>query len=333
MTQTVLRLALSAMLVALSVPAAAQPPPHIPRIGYLSARPADMEQILLPAFLQGLQALGYTEGHNMVIEQRYVARGGTGAAGQQERIRALVAELVRLKVDVIVASGTAVEAKAVTTTIPIVFIASPDPVGLGLVQSLARPGGNVTGLSDFHGHLVGKRLELLKEVVPTASRIAFLWMAGSLSAPLYVQELQAAAPVLGVTLLTSEVAGPDDVDRALTAMAQERPEALVVHPTMVDTTHGRRRIVEFVAQRRLPAIYTVSHMVEAGGLMSYGVHYPDLWRRAATYVHKILKGTKPADLPVEQPMKFELVINLQTAQQIGLTMPPSVLYQADKVIQ
>jgi putative ABC transport system substrate-binding protein len=292
-----------------------------------------MEQIWLPSFLHGLHELGYTEGKNMVIEQRYVASGFAGAAGQQERIRELVAELVRLKVDVIVASGTAVEAKAVTTTIPIIFIASAAPVELGLVESLAHPGGNVTGLSDFHGHLVAKRLELLKEVVPAAARIAFLWMAGSLTAPLYVQALQAAAPGVGVTLLACEIAGPDDVDRALTALAQERPEALVVHPTVSGNPHRRSRVFAFAVQHRLPAIYTTAPMVEAGGLMSYGAHFPDLYRRAATYVDKILKGTKPADLPVEQPMKFELVLNLHTARQMGLTIPASVLFQADRVIQ
>ena len=333
MTQHVLRCALSAMLVALSVPAAAQQPQNIPRIGYLSTRSADREQILLPAFVQGLRELGYTEGKNIVIEQRYAPVGFSGAAGQQGRIRELVAELVRLKVDVIVVSGGAEVVKEVTTTLPIVFTVNADPVGLGLVESLARPGGNVTGLSDFHGHLGPKRLELLKEVVPVASRIAFLWMSGSLSAPLQLKDLQAAAPGLGVTLLSCVVAGPDDFDRALTAMAQERPEALVVHPSAAVTPDERRRVFEFAVQHRLPAIYTTAPMVEAGGLMSYGAHSPDLWRRAATYVHKILQGTKPADLPVEQPMKFELVINVHTAQQMGLTIPSSVLYQADRVIQ
>ncbi len=329
MTQHILRCALSVMLVALSVPATAQQPQHIPQIGYLSTRPAEMEQRLLPVFLQGLQDLGYTEGKNIVIELRYAA------VGQHERIRDLVAEMVRRKVDVIVVIGPDITAagKGATTTIPIVLI-SPDPVGLGLVESLARPGGNVTGLSDFHGHLDSKRLELLKEVVPAASRMAFLWMAGSSSsAPLQWQELQAAAPGLGVTLLACEVAGPDDVDRALTALAQAHPEALVVHPSVTVTSHGRSRVFEFAIQNRLPAIYTLGQWVEEGGLMSYGTHFPDLWRRLATYVHKILQGTKPADLPVEQPMKFELVINLQTAQQMGLTMPPSVLCQADKVIK
>jgi ABC-type uncharacterized transport system substrate-binding protein len=241
--------------------------------------------------------------------------------------------LVRLKVDVIMASGSDVAAKEATTTIPIVFIASADPVGLGLVESLARPSGNVTGLSDFHGHLGAKRLELLKEVVPAASRIAFLWMAGSLTAPLQSQELQAAAPGLGVTLLSFEVAGSDDVDRVLTALAQEHPEALIVHPTVTVTSHRRRRVFEFAVQSWLPAIYTFGPWVEAGGLLFYGASFPNMWRRAATYVDKILKSTQPADLPVEQPMKFELVINLHTAQRMGLTIPPAVLYHADRVIQ
>ena len=330
MTQNVLRCALSAMLLALSVPAEAQQPQNIPRIGYIAARSADREQILLPVFLQGLHELGYTEGKNIVIERRQAA------PGQHARLRELAAELVRLKVAVIVVSAGSegeLVAKEVITTVPFVFIASQDPVRLGLVESLARPGGNATGLSDFHGPLGAKRLELLKEVVPAASRIAFLWRSASASAPLQLQDLQAAAPGLGVTLLACEVAGPDDVDRALTALAQERPEALLVHPSVVGTPHGRSRVFEFAVQRRLPAIYTLPRWVEEGGLMSYGAHFPDMWRRAATYVHKILQGTKPADLPVEQPMKFELVLNLHTARQMGLTIPVSVLFQADRVIQ
>ena len=328
MTQHVLRLALSALLAALSVSAAAQQPQNIPRIGYLAPHPLDME--LQPFFLQGLRELGYTEGKNIVIEQRRAVEG------QHARIRELAAELVRLKVDVIVVCAGARDmqvAKEAITTIPFVFIESADPVGLGLVESLARPGGNATGQSNFNSHLVAKRLELLKEVVPSASRIAFLWMSGSPTVPFQLQEIQAVAPGLGVTLLAFEVTGPDDFDRALTALAQERPEALVVHPTVTRTPHARRWVFEFALQNRLPAIYWVAQTVEAGGLMSYVTSFPDMWRRAATYVHKILQGTKPADLPVEQPMKFELVINLQTAQQMGLTIPPSVLYQADRVIK
>lgn len=328
MTKHVLRLVLSAMLLALSEPAAAQPPQNIPRIGYLAAHSLDRE--LQPLFLQGLRALGYTEGHNIVIEQRHAE------AGDQETIRALAAELVRLKVDVIVVSAGANDtqvARAAITTTPFVFIQHPDPVGLGLVESLARPGGNATGQSNFHGPLAAKRLELLKEVVPAAARIAFLWMPESLAAARQWQDLQAAAPGLGVTLLPFEVAGPDDVDRALTAMAQAHVEALVVHPTVTNTPHGTSQVLAFAVQRRLPAMYHLWQVVEAGGLMSYGASLPDLWRRAAYYVDRILRGTKPAELPVEQPMKFELVINLHTAQQMGLSIPPAVLYQADRVIQ
>ena len=330
MTQTVLRFALSAMLVALSLPAEAQQSQNIPRIGYIAARPADREQLLLPVFLQGLRELGYTEGKNIVIELRHAE------VGQHDRLRELAAELVRLKVDVIVVSTSSeghLVAKEVITTVPFVFIADPDPVRLGLVESLARPGGNATGLSDFHGPLGAKRLELLKEVVPAASRIAFLWRSASASAPLQLKDLQAAAPGVGVTLLAFEVAGPDDFDRVFTAMDKERPEALVVHSSVMGTPHGKRRLFEFAVQRRLPTIYTLSQWVEAGGLMSYGAHFPDMWRRAATYVDKILKGTKPGDLPVEQPTKFEFIINLKAAKQIGLKIPPNVLARADKVIK
>jgi len=306
----------------------AQQTKKIHRIGYLSTRSAAVEKIRFPAFLQGLQELGYTEGKNIVIEQRYVT------AGQRERLRELAAELVRLKVDVIVVSSGSIVpvAKEATTTIPIVFTVSADPVGEGLVESLARPGGNVTGLSDFHGDLVPKRLELLKEVVPSALRIAFLWNSASSAGPLQLKELQAVAPALRVTLLSFGVKGADDFDRAFVAMEKERPGALVVHGNPLISNH-RSQIFEFVLKNRLPAIWTVRENVEAGGLMSYGTNHPGLWRRAATYVDKILKGAKPAELPVEQPTKFELVINLKTAKQIGVTIPPNVLARADKVIK
>ena len=321
-------LAVCPLLAALGLPADAQQQNKIIRIGYLSERPAAQEKILLPAFVQALHELGYTEGKNLVIEQRHME------AGQSEKLRGLAVELVRLKVDVIVASGgaEAEAAKQTTRMIPIVFAVHADPVGTGLVDSLARPGGNVTGLSDFHGDLVAKRLELIKEVVPPASRIAFLWNSASSSGPPQFKQLQTAAPALGITLLSFEVKGPDDFERAFTAMRKERPAALVVHGNPLLTTH-QRRIFEFVVKNRLPAIYTHEQWVEAGGLISYGAHFPDLWRRAATYVDKILKGARPADLPVEQPIKFYLVISLKTAKQIGLTVPPNVLARANKVIR
>ena len=321
-------LALSAVLFALCFPVQAQQQKKIARIGYLSERPAAQEKILLPAFLQALRELGYTEGKDLVIEQRHME------AGQSDKLRGLAAELVRLKVDVIVASGgaEAEAAKQTSTTIPIVFTVHADPVGTGLVDSLARPGGNVTGLSDFHGDLVAKRLELIKEVAPSASRIAFFWNSASTTGPSQLKQLQTAAPALGITLLSFEVKRPDDFERAFTAMRKERPAALVVHGNPLLATH-RSQIFEFAVKHRLPTIYTHEQWVEAGGLMSYGAHFPDLWRRAATYVDKILKGTRPADLPVEQPIKFYLVISLKAAKQIGLTIPPNVLARADRVIK
>ncbi|MBI2210331.1 MAG: ABC transporter substrate-binding protein [Deltaproteobacteria bacterium] len=320
------RIALCALFLALCVAAEAQQVKKVPRIGYLSARPAEMEKILLPAFVQALRKLGYTEGKNIVMEQRYAA------AGQSERLRDLAAELVRLKVDVIVASGAHEAAKGATRTIPVVFVVSADPVGEGLVESLARPGGNVTGLSDFHGHLVSKRLELIKEVVPSAARIGFLWNSASSAGHLQFKELQGVAPPLRLTLLSFEVKGPDDFERAFVAIGKERPGALIVQGNPL-LANRRREIFALAIKNRVPAIYTHEQWTTTGGLVSYGAHFPDLWRRAASYVDKILNGTKPADLPVEQPTKFELVINLKAAKQIGLTVPPNVLARADRVIK
>src|SRR5262245_10131241 len=316
------------VLALVGMRAEAQQPKKIARIGYLSERPAAQEKILLPALVQGLHELGYTEGKNLTIEQRHVE------AGQNEKLRALAAELVRLKVNVIVASGgaEAEAAKQTTTMIPIVFTVHADPVGTGLVDSLARPGGNVTGLSDFHGDLVAKRLELIKEVVPSASRIAFLWNSASSSGPPQFKQLQTAAPALGITLVSFNVKRSEDFERAFTAMGKEKLAAVVVQGNPLLITN-QKQIFAFLDKNRLPAIYTHQQWVEGGGLMSYGAHFPDLWRRAATYVDKILKGARPADLPVEQPIKFYLVISLKTAKQIGLTVPPNVLARANKVIR
>jgi putative ABC transport system substrate-binding protein len=244
----------------------------------------------------------------------------------------MAAELVRLNVDVIVASGSQEVIKQVTTTIPIVFVPSADPVGEGLVQSLARPGGNLTGLSDLHGHLVSKRLELVKETVPSAGRIAFLWNSATSPGALQLKELQAAAPAVGVILVSYGVKQPDDFNDAFADMAKKRLAAVIVHGNPL-ISNQRKQIFEFMLKNRLPAIYSHEQWVGAGGLMSYGAYFPELFRRAAVYVDKILKGTKPADLPVEQPTKFEFVINLKTAKQIGLTIPPNVLARADRVIR
>jgi putative tryptophan/tyrosine transport system substrate-binding protein len=258
------------------------------------------------------------------------------AEGKPERLRALAAELVALKVDVIMVGGTpqALAAKQATRTLPIVFPAASDPVASGLVTSLARPGGNVTGLSNLNTELVGKCLEQLKQTIPGVSRVAVLWQPGGLAERTEKDMLKAAegaARALGVRLELVEARGPDDFDRA-SEMTRTRAGALTVLPSVMFITE-RRRIVDLAAKNRLPAVYPAREFVDAGGLMAYGPNVSDLFRRAATYVDKILKGAKPADLPVEQPTKFELVINLKTAKALGLTIPQSVLLRADEVIQ
>jgi len=309
--------------------AEAQQAAKIARIGYLATNPAASPH-LREAFLQGLRDLGYVEVRNLVIEYRE-------AEGKADRLPALAAELVALKVDVIVASGTlaALAAKQATRTLPIVFSPAGDPVGSGLVTSLARPGGNVTGLSAFAPELVGKRLELLKQAVAGVSRVAVLWQPGAFGERTEkdtVKRAEVAARDLGVPLQFVEARGPADFDRAFSDMTRARAGALTVLPSNMFNSE-RRRLVDLAAEKRLPAVYSARELVDAGGLMSYGANLADLNRRAATYVDRILKGTKPADLPVEQPTKFELVINLKTAKALGLTIPQSVLGRADEVIQ
>jgi putative tryptophan/tyrosine transport system substrate-binding protein len=321
-------LVVSAMLLALSFPTQAQQPKKVPRIGVLGSLSGSSSSDLIrtEAFRQGLRELGYVDGENIVIEYRY-------ADGKFERLPGLAADLVRLKVDILVARGApaAHAAKNATSTIPIVMGNAADPVGTGLVASLARPGGNITGLSDFNAGVITKRLELLKEVVPTVSRVAVLLNPANPTNPPQLKEVQAVAPALGVTLLSLQVKGADDIERAFTAMKKERTGAVLV----IGGAAGNHvpRLAELMVKNRLPAIWSSNEAVETGGLMSYGTNFADLYRRAATYVDKILKGAKPADLPVEQPMKFELVINLKTAKQIGLTIPPNVLVRADRVIK
>jgi putative ABC transport system substrate-binding protein len=316
-------------LLAAPLAVEAQPAAKVARIGYLAtnlaAGPDPRE-----AFRQGLRDLGYVESRNLVIEDR-------SADGKLERFPALAAELVALKVDVIVASGTlaALAAKQATRILPIVFSPAGDPVGSGLVTSLARPGGNVTGLSAFAPELVGKRLELLKQAVPGVSRVAVLWQPGAFGERTEKDTLkraEVAARDLGVPLQFVEARGPADFDRAFSDMTRARAGALTVLPSNMFNSE-RRRLVDLAAEKRLPAVYSARELVDAGGLMSYGANLADLNRRAATYVDRILKGTKPADLPVEQPTKFELIINLKTAKALGLTIPQSVLGRADEVIQ
>jgi putative ABC transport system substrate-binding protein len=319
--------ALSGSLLAAPLAAEAQPAAKIARIGWLNLAGGPH---LPEAFRQGLRDLGYVEGRNLVIEYR-------NAEGKPERLPALAAELVALKVDVIVAPLTpaALAAKQATRTLPIVFTTAADPVTSGLVTNLARPGGNVTGLSILAPELIGKRLELLTQAVPGVNRVAVLWQPGAYGERTEKDNLKAAevaARALGVRLQFVEARGPADFDRAFSEMTRVRADALTVLPSPTFNTE-RRRLVDLAAKNRLPAVYEWREYVEAGGLMAYGPNLADLFRRAATYVNKILKGAKPADLPVEQPNKFELVINLRTAKALGLTIPPSLLGRADEVIQ
>jgi putative tryptophan/tyrosine transport system substrate-binding protein len=279
------------------------------------------------AFRQRLRELGYVEGKNIFIEYRY-------ADGKLERLPDLADELVRLKVDVIVTPGGSaiLAAKKASATIPMVFAAAPDPVGSGLVSSLARPGGNITGLSMMAPDLEGKRLELLKEAFPKVARVAFLRDRSGARGNKALTEMEAAAKALGLKLLSLEVRSLDDFGGAFARAKKERAQALITTPGGLINTQ-QRRVLDFAAKNRLPAIYPYSEFVEAGGLMSYGPGNTDLWRRAADFVDKILKGAKPADLPVEQATKFEFIINLKAAKQIGLTIPPNVLARADKVIR
>jgi putative ABC transport system substrate-binding protein len=300
----------------------------IARIGYLASNLTN--QSPLEAFRRGLRDLGYDEGRNVVIEYR-------DAQGKLEPLPALAVELVALKVDVIVASSTAaaLAAKQATTVVPIVFATVPDPVGTGLVTSLARPGGNITGLSNLNADLVGKGLEYLTQAVPGARRVAVLSQPGAFGERTEREMLKAAevaAEVLGIQLQFVEARGPADIDKAFSEITGARADALIVLVSGM-LLGERSRVVDLAARNRLPVVYTFRELVDAGGLMSYGTSLADLFRRAASYVDKILKGAKPADLPVEQPVKLELVINLKTAQALGLTLPPTLLARADQVIE
>ncbi len=308
-------------------PAEAQQPGSVPRIGTLAASPTAANAHLWEAFRQGLRERGYVEGQNILIEHR-------SAEGKWERLPELAAELVRLRVAAIVAAPTPAihAARQATQTIPVVMVAVGDPVGQGFVASLARPGGNITGLSNIAPDLVGKHLQLLKELVPKVSRVALLWNPDtSVGAP-QVREAMVAARALGGQLQTLPVLGPDDFGGAFMAMARERAGALLVTADSM-LFSNRTRLADLANRSRLPAVYAFREHGEAGGLMSYGTSLPDLFRRAATYVDKILKGAKPADLPVEQPTRFELVVNLKTAKVLGLTIPQSVLIRTDHVIE
>ena len=305
----------------------AQQPKKVARIEFLLATSAPVQEPRVGAFRQGLRDLGYIEGQNITIEYRY-------AEGKLERVPALAAELVRLKVDVIVTAGPAStpRAKEATVTIPIVMAFDNDPVGNGFVASLARPGGNITGLSSLAPEISGKRLELLKEIIPQLSRVAILGSSTMPGNSLALKETELAAGAFKIQVQYQDVRGLGDIEAAFRAASQWRAEAVLVLGGPI-LNSDRTQVVDLAVKNRLPATYNVADFVEAGGLMSYGVSFVDLYRRAATYVDKILKSAKPADLPVEQPTKFELVINLKAAKQIGLTIPPNVLVRADRVIK
>ena len=305
----------------------AQQPKKNPRIGFLASSSASAYVNRVEAFLGGLRDLGYMEGQNIAIEYRY-------AEGKLDRLAGFGAELVRLNVDVIVAMGDASvrAARKATETIPIVTTIVSDPVALGFVASLARPGGNITGLTSLARELGGKRLELLKEAVSRLSRVAVLGNRDNPGYGAQMKEIEVAAKGLRMQVQAFGVQVPNDFDKAFSAMSRDTVHAIIVIQSPA-FSNERVRLVDLAVKNRLPVMYPQSEFVEAGGLMSYGPSVPDLFRRAATYVDKILKGAKPAELPVEQPMKFEFVINLKAAKQIGLTIPPNVLARADKVIK
>ena len=320
-------LALSSLLFALSFPAEAQQSGKIPRIGYLAAGAPKPQSSRTEAFRQSLRALGYIEGQSIIIEYRF-------ADTNVDRLSGLAAELVRLKVDLIVAENNTVSRAALgaTTIIPIVMASGADPVATGLVASLARPGGNVTGLTNVTTDLAVKRLELLKEIVPKLHRVAVLWSSGSSGQEW--REMQTAAPSLQFQLQILDVRSAEELEKAFNSATKAHVGALTLTSNPIGLfSANQKRIIELAAKNRLPAIYPGSSYVDTGGLMSYAANNLDMYRRAATYVDKILKGAKPADLPVEQPMKFEFVVNLKTAKQLGLIIPPNVLVRADRVIR
>jgi putative ABC transport system substrate-binding protein len=330
MRKTVISFALTALFSALCASAEAQQPKKVHRIGYLSNTDPVGESARSEAIRLALRELGYIEGQNIAIEYRYVE-------GKRDWAPELAAELVRLKVDLIVVAGgtTTQAAKNATKTIPIVMSgAGIDPVEAGLVESLARPGGNVTGITNLTRELGGKRLELLKEAVPKIARVAVLYNPATVGVAREVKEvLPAAARALGLTVRSWEVRDADDFEKVFAALNKQRPDGLYVHGRGPLITANVKRIVSFALKSRLPSTYAFREAVDAGGLMYYGADIADSYRRVAYFVDRILKGAKPADLPVEQPTKFELVINLKTAKQIGLTIPPEVLARANRLIK
>jgi putative tryptophan/tyrosine transport system substrate-binding protein len=327
MKKSLFEVSLCAVLLTFSFPAEAQQAKKIPRIGFLGTSPSAIAG-RIEAFRQGMRELGYVEGKNIVIEWRYTEE-------KPERMSELAAELVRLKVDIIITGGPPATraAKEATNTIPIVMAQDADPVGNGFVASLARPGGNITGLATLRPEIRGKQLELLKEIIPKLSRVAVFGRSTAPGNAQSLREVELAAGAFGVKLQDLDVLSAKDIETAFRAASEGRAQAVLMMVAGTVADAHRTEIVELAVKSRLPVIYSGRPSVEAGGLMTYGVSLSDLDRRVATYVDKILKGVKPADLPVEQPTKFELIINLKAAKQIGLTIPPNVLARADKVIK
>ena len=315
---------------ALAAPVASfaqQQPARFARIGFLGNSTAALEANLVGPFREGLRDLGYAEGRNVLIEYRW-------AEGKYERFPALIAELIAMKVDVMVTAGTpgSLAVKKAATSVPLVMVAVGDPVGVGLVASLARPGGNITGLSSIAPELEGKRLELLREVNPELSRVAIFWNPLNAFHTIAMKQVRAAAQAMRISMLPLAVGKAEELEGAFAAIVKERPDALFILADRI-FLHSRARLIDFAAKNRLPSVNAYRELVEAGGLMSFGPSYMDMHRRAAYFVDKILKGAKPADLPVEQPATFDLVINLNAAKALGLTIPQSVLFRATEVIQ
>lgn len=324
MSSKITVIAISFAVLVAANPALAEDPAKVPRIAYFAAASAEAQKPRLAAFRQGLRELGYSVGKNILIEERYARR--------REQRAKLAAGIVASGVDVIVAQGAAARAaKKATDSIPIAMIQS-DPVGTGLVKSLAHPGGNVTGLASQPPSLVAKRLQILKEAVPAVSRIAVLALSSSAPHRIQIKHLRTAAPSMGLSLVFFEVRGRKGFDRAFAAIRKEKPDGLVVLANSLFRTY-HARIIRFAANVQLPAIYPSSRWVKWGGVMSYGSNFPDLCRRLALYVDKILKRAKPADLPVELPTKFDLVLNMKTARSLGISFPKSILLQASQMIE
>jgi putative tryptophan/tyrosine transport system substrate-binding protein len=308
-------------------PLTARAQQKVHRVGFLGNSTPTLEADLITPFRNGLRGLGYEEGRNIVVEYRW-------AEGRYERFPTLIAELIAAKVEVMVTAGTpaTLAVKNATTSIPLVMIAVGDPISTGIVPNLRQPGGNITGLTSIAPELEAKRLELLKEAVPRLSHFAVLWNPSNAYQVLSENEIRALALVLGLKMLSLRARNEEEIEQAFATVVRERPDAMLVLADRL-FLHNRMRIMEFALKHRLPGVHAYRELVEAGGLMSYGPSYADLHRRAASYVDKILKGTKPGDLPVELPTKFDLIINLKTAKAFGLDMPPTLLARADEVIE